>query len=198
MCERLLTQSCLSLCSPMDCSPQAPVLMDSPGKNTAVTINLAQIHLSEHTVWISNPEQMKCNKVKNTAVTNMEEERLRKGTKWKWLSRIRLCDPWTIRSMEFPRPEYWVGSLFLLQGSSQPRDWTQVSCIAALYQLSHKGSPSVVTKEGIICGDGISDWEWRTELGRRDWTKYTFTEFFLIYYGTCWLCHACYITNNYM
>ena len=36
--------------------------------------------------------------------------------------------PWTIQSMEFSRPG--VGNLFLLQGSSQPRDRTQVSHIA--------------------------------------------------------------------
>ena len=29
-------QSCLTLCDPMDCSPQAPLSMDSPGKNTGV------------------------------------------------------------------------------------------------------------------------------------------------------------------
>ena len=30
-------------------------------------------------------------------------------------------------------------------GSSQPRDWAQVSCIAGrfFYQLSHKGSPNI-------------------------------------------------------
>ena len=29
-------QSCPTLCDPMDCSPQAPLFMDSPGKNTGV------------------------------------------------------------------------------------------------------------------------------------------------------------------
>ena len=39
-----------------------------------------------------------------------------------------------------------VGSLSLLQGISQPRDRTQVSCIAGrfFYQLSHKGSPRIL------------------------------------------------------
>ena len=40
-----------------------------------------------------------------------------------------LRPPWTTQSVEFSRPEYWSG-IFLLQRSSQPRDWTQVSCIA--------------------------------------------------------------------
>ena len=39
----------------------------------------------------------------------------------------------------------WVAFPFS-RGSSQPRDWTQVSCIAGrfLYQLSHKGSPRIL------------------------------------------------------
>ena len=45
---------------------------------------------------------------------------LRKG---KSLSCVQLfATPWTIQSMEFSKPEYWSGSIFLLQGSSQPRD----------------------------------------------------------------------------
>ena len=37
--------------------------------------------------------------------------------KWKSLSRIWLfVTPWTIQSVEFCRPEYWSGSLSLLQG----------------------------------------------------------------------------------
>ena len=39
----------------------------------------------------------------------------------------------------------WVAFPFS-RGSSQPRDWTQVSCIAGgfFYQLSHKGSPRML------------------------------------------------------
>ena len=37
--------------------------------------------------------------------------------KWKSLSRVWLfATPWAIQSMEFSRPEYWSGSLSLLQG----------------------------------------------------------------------------------
>ena len=62
--------------------------------------------------------------------------------KWKSLSRVRLfVTPWTIQSMKFSRPEYWVAFPFS-RGSSQPRDWT---CLPhyrwILYQLSHNGSP---------------------------------------------------------
>ena len=39
--------------------------------------------------------------------------------------------------MEFSRPEYWSGVAFpFCRGSSQPRDWTQVSCIAGRFFTS--------------------------------------------------------------
>ena len=39
--------------------------------------------------------------------------------------------PWTTESMEFSRPEYWSRvALPFSRGSSQPRDRTQVSCVA--------------------------------------------------------------------
>ena len=36
-------------------------------------------------------------------------------------------------SMDFSRPEYWVGSHSLLRGSFWPRDWIQVFCIAGRF-----------------------------------------------------------------
>ena len=69
------------------------------------------------------------------------------GSKWKSLSRVQLfATPWTIQSMEFFRPQYWSGSLSLLQRifptqGLNPRlphgRWI-------LYQLSHKGSPRIL------------------------------------------------------
>ena len=52
--------------------------------------------------------------------------------KWKLLSRVLLfATPQTIQFMEFSRLEYWSGEAFSFsKGSSQPRDWTQLSCIA--------------------------------------------------------------------
>ena len=65
--------------------------------------------------------------------------------KWKLLSHVWIfATPWTIWSMEFSRPEYWNGlAVPFPRGSSQPRDWTQVSCTVGgfFYQLSHKGNP---------------------------------------------------------
>ena len=46
-------------------------------------------------------------------------------------SRPTLCDPWTIQSVEFSRPENWEWVVFLFsRGSSPPRDRTLISHIA--------------------------------------------------------------------
>ena len=52
-----------------------------------------------------------------------------------------LYSPWILQA----RILEWVAFPFS-RGSSQPRDWTQVSphCRRILYQLSHKGSPRVL------------------------------------------------------
>ena len=57
---------------------------------------------------------------------------------WKSLSHVRLfATPRTVQSMEFSRPRIleWVAFPFSM-GSSQPRDWTQVSCIAGGFFVS--------------------------------------------------------------
>ena len=63
------------------------------------------------------------------------------------LSCVQLfATPWTVAHqaplyMEFSRQE-WVAISFS-RGSSQPRDWTHVSCITGRFlHLSHQGSPS--------------------------------------------------------
>ena len=50
---------------------------------------------------------------------------------------LTLCNPWTIQSMEFSRPEIleWVAIPFS-RGSSQSRDWTQVTHIAGRFFTS--------------------------------------------------------------
>ena len=67
--------------------------------------------------------------------------------KWKSLSRVQLfVTPWNS-----PGQNTGVGSFSLLQGSSQPRDRTEVShiCKRILDQLSHKGSPSLQRKSHL-------------------------------------------------
>ena len=55
---------------------------------------------------------------------------------WKPLSCVWLFGtPWTIQSKEFSRPEYWIAFPFC-RGSSKPREWTQVSCIAGRFFTS--------------------------------------------------------------
>ena len=69
--------------------------------------------------------------------------------KWKSFSHVQLfATLWTLQSVEFYRPKYWNGYP-VSRGSSQPRDWTQVSHICGWipYQLSHKGSPSLLEWE---------------------------------------------------
>ena len=53
-------------------------------------------------------------------------------------------------SMEFSRQEYWSGvAVPLSRESSQPRDRTQVSCIAGgfFYHLSHQAKDKEKAKE---------------------------------------------------
>ena len=66
---------------------------------------------------------------------------------WKLVSYVRLfANPWTIQSMEFSRPEYWGGSLSLLQGifPTQGLNPALPHYRQILYQLSHKGSPRML------------------------------------------------------
>ena len=65
--------------------------------------------------------------------------------------------PWTIAhqaplSMGFPRQEYWSGLHFLLQGSSWPRDQTQIFCIGRqiLYRSSTREAPQFLQKNSKI------------------------------------------------
>ena len=65
---------------------------------------------------------------------------------WKLLSHVWLfVTPWTLCSLwNSPGQNTGVGSCSLLQGSFQPRDWTQVSCIAARFFTSW------ATREALI------------------------------------------------
>ena len=93
-----------------------------------------------------------------------------------------LVIPWTeepgrLQSMGFSRQEYWRELPFPSPGrkSSQPRNWTQVSCIVGrffffffffcrqiLYQLSYKGSPEVKVW-------AWRPWDGKRKLWQRDW-----------------------------
>ena len=71
------------------------------------------------------------------------------------LSHVRLfATPWTVQSMKFSRPEYWSGSLSLLQGIFPTQGlnpgllhWRRI-----LYQLSHKGRSPISLKKLLNIG----------------------------------------------
>ena len=77
---------------------------------------------------------------------------------WKSLSHVRLfATPRTVQSMEFSRPRIleWVAFPFSM-GSSQPRDWTQFSCIAGRFFTSwvtrepHKDTPIIMSNKSSV------------------------------------------------
>ena len=67
--------------------------------------------------------------------------------KWELLSCVWLfVTPWTMWSTEFSRPEYWSGSLSLLQGvfPTQGSNPGLQHYRWILYQLNHQGSPRIL------------------------------------------------------
>ena len=86
--------------------------------------------------------------------------------KWKSLSCVRLfATPWLYSPWNSPGQNTGMCSLSLLQGSSQPRNWTQVSPYYRwiLYQLSHKRSPRVLEWVAYLFSNGSSR--------PRNWTR---------------------------
>ena len=81
---------------------------------------------------------------------------------WKSFSRVWLfVTPWTIQSMEFSRPEYWMGSFSLLQQifPTQGLKPGLPHCRQILYQLSHRGSSNILYWTLICdeCGENCQD-----------------------------------------
>ena len=66
--------------------------------------------------------------------------------------------PWTI--CEFSRPEYWLGSLSLLQGIFPIQELNPglPHCRQILYQLSHQGSPRILECVAYPFSRGSSQW----------------------------------------
>ena len=63
-----------------------------------------------------------------------------------YLSVQLFATPWSIRSIEFSRPEYWSESCSLLQGifPTQGLNPDLLHCRRILYQLSHQGRPRIL------------------------------------------------------
>ena len=73
---------------------------------------------------------------------------------------LTLCDPRTIQSMEFSRPEYWSGQTFAFsRGSSQPWDRTQVSRIVGGFITSRaaREAQEYWSKQPIPSPAGLPD-----------------------------------------
>ena len=101
----LVSQSCLMLCDPMDCSPSgSSVHRDSSGKNTAVGCHalLQRIFPTQG----SNPGLPHC--------------------KWILYHLSHQGSPWILEWVAYP----------FCRGSSWPRNWTGVSCIAGRFFTS--------------------------------------------------------------
>ena len=111
-----VTQSCPTLCSPMDCSmPGFPVLHH--------LLELAQTHVH----WVGDAIQPSCLLTPSTAFSLSQHQ----WGMWKWksLSWIQLfVTPWTVYCIQ-ARILKWIAFLFS-SGSSRPRNQTGVSCIA--------------------------------------------------------------------
>ena len=85
---------------------------------------------------------------------------------WKSLSRVPLFGtPWATQSMEFSRPEHWSEwvAFPFSRGSSQPRDGTQVSCIAGRFfttelpgKPKNAGVGSLSFLQGIFPTQGLN------------------------------------------
>ena len=94
--------------------------------------------------------------------------------KSKSLSRVRLfVTSWTIQSMEFSRPEYWSGSISLLQGMIPIQGLKPglPHCRWVLYQLTHKGSPRILEWVAYHFSNYFNKWCWEHKINTYWTTK---------------------------
>ena len=127
----MLSQSCQTLCNPMDCS-----LPDSSVHGIVHARKLG---------WVAIPFSRESSQPRDQAVSNyslflhLEEKNhptLNESENWKLLSHVRLFEtPWTVHGILQARILAWVAFPFS-RGSSQPRDRTQVSHIAGRFFTS--------------------------------------------------------------
>ena len=130
----LVTQSCPTLCNPMNCSPPSSSVhgdfsrqeywsgLPSPPQGVFPTQGL-------------NPGLLHCRQIPYQLSYQGSPEF---EWKWKLFSHVWLfATPWIIQSVKFSRPEYWKRVAFpFSRGSSQPRHWTQASHIAGRFFAS--------------------------------------------------------------
>ena len=95
--------------------------------------------------------EMKKNNTKTKQIKN-KRKILQKNESRSVVS-LLFATPWTIESVEFPRPEYWSGQPFPSPGDLpnprvEPRSPTlQTDSLPAEPQLNYQGSPSTKMKD---------------------------------------------------
>ena len=168
----LVTQSCVTLCNPVDCSPPgSSVHEDPPGKNTGVgchallqgifltkKLNWGLLHcrwilyqlshlgspiLSLYECFYAFPLECKLYESRNNFIYNYMIVKSH--------SRVRLfATPWTVAHQapspwDFPGMNTGVGCHFLLQGifPTQGLKLGLPHCRQTFYRLSYQGSPII-------------------------------------------------------
>ena len=127
-CCLLVIQSCPTLCYPWTAAYQAPLSMEFPSKNTAVGYH----SLFQQVFWTqrSNPGLLHRKQI----LYCLSYQIL--AVKWVKVAQscLTLCDPmdYTVHGILQARILEWVAFPFS-RGSSQSRDWTQVSHIADFF-----------------------------------------------------------------
>ena len=141
-----VTQSCLTICHPMDCSlPGFFCPWDFPGKNAGVDCHflLQGIFLTQE----SNPGVPHCRQtlyhLSHHGVEVYYKDSCLLTKSWPTLATLWTVDYQAPLSMGFPRQEYWSTSHFFLQGIflTQESNLHLLYCQADSLPLSHQGSP---------------------------------------------------------
>ena len=129
---------------------------DGEGQGSVTSYSSWGCKESDHTEWLNNNNSKpKINRITSylcilpeIAYTHISPYVFEwSEVMWKLLSCVQLfASLWTIQSMEFSRPEYWVGNHSLLQQTlpTQGLNLGLLHCRWILYQLSHQGSPRIL------------------------------------------------------
>ena len=111
--ESEVTQSCPTLCIPMDCSPPGSSLH---GIFQARVLEWIAISFSKGSSWTRDRTWVSC--IAGWCFTSWAtRESPKEQWKWKWSRVLLFATPWAVAyqappSMEFSRQEYWSGFPF--------------------------------------------------------------------------------------
>ena len=168
----LVTQSCTTLCDPIDCSPPGSCPWDFPGKDTGMGYHCLLQGSYEWNYCLYNDNHW------YYIMQNEESDHLLLPVlKVKVLvaqSCPTLCDPMDcgLSPWNSPGKSTRVGIHSLLQGIFLTRDQTQVSCIAGRFFTVWAASPNTCLRAMIIKNWLNSLWEiktWRNQYQLLFW-----------------------------